>query len=62
MKKVLWIEFYDPITGEIVERHFASLQFGVIVTDNIVVFEKLDGERRVLHRNGRSINIEIHNA
>lgn len=62
MEKILWVEFCDPITGEIVERHFASLQFGVIVSDNIVVFEEPDGERRVLPRKGRSINIEMHNA
>lgn len=62
MEKILWVEFCDPITGQIVERYFATLQFGVIVSDNIVVFEKPEGERRILPRNGHSINIEMHNA
>lgn len=62
MEKILWIEFCDPITGEIVECHFASLQFGVIISNNVVVFEKPDGERRILPRKDYSINIELHNA
>ena len=62
MDKVLRIEFCDPMCGHIVECHHASLKFGVIITDDLVVFEKPDGERRILPRMGHSINVEIHDA